>query len=293
MSYEKLKADDISGLPSVLVVGAAKAATTWLYACLDEHPQVVVARRGEVDFFSKYYYKGYIWYSNQFQDYEGKEVIVDISPTYMIDPGTPARMKNYGKVQKIVFCLRNPIDRLYSHYCMHLKGGLVSEEIGKEIKRVDRYTEEGLYAKHISRYLEYFDKEKLSFLFYEDLVEDECEYIKNVYSSLNVDPSFRPSVVGRNHQSRASRPQLMRLYRALTNLSEFVQKNMQSRIGTKAIKWARRKGIVDYFHILNEGKDFPKMSTETKKKLSEYYKKDVNHLCNIVNRDVTHWVDLS
>jgi hypothetical protein len=293
MSYEKIKPANISGLPTVLVVGAAKAATTWLYACLDDHPEVAVARRGEVDFFSKYYYKGYEWYRNQFLDTDGKSVIVDISPTYMIDPGTPARLKHYGRAQSIVFCLRDPIDRLYSHYCMHLKGGLVSEEIDKEIKDIDRYTEEGLYAKHISRYLNYFDRSKLTFLIYDELVRDEREYIKKVFNMLGVDASFRPSVLGRKHQSRGSRPRSMWIYRSLTKFSDIIQKNIQSKIATKGIKWARRRGLVDYFHFLNEGDDFPQISSELKKKLAEYYRDDLKALNKIVDTDISHWTNFS
>ena len=38
-------------LPSCLVIGVAKAASTWLSDCLGEHPDVFMAEVKEVDFF--------------------------------------------------------------------------------------------------------------------------------------------------------------------------------------------------------------------------------------------------
>ena len=55
-------------LPSFFLAGAQKCATTWLYECLKEHPEIYVPKQNITNFFNINYYKGFGWYQKWFQD---------------------------------------------------------------------------------------------------------------------------------------------------------------------------------------------------------------------------------
>ena len=63
---------------------------------------------------------------------------------------------------KLILFLRNPLDRLISNHkheirVSHLAGNELSVEFG--LMNNPSYVEQGLYATHLERWLEYFPKE--------------------------------------------------------------------------------------------------------------------------------------
>jgi len=279
-------------LPNTLVVGAAKAATTWLYACLDEHPDAFVPIVKETDFFSKHYYRGFDWYEAHFDGCEERKAIADISPTYMIDPGVPPRIFEWNSQIRLIFCLRNPIARAYSHYCMHLRGGLVSENLDVELAQNSRYLKEGLYHRHISRYLRYFERENILILVYDDLKNDPKSYLDAVYNFLGIDRSFQPSVLNSPYHVRKMRPRFQTVYNLLVKTSRWIQENMRFETGIDLIKSLRRSGWVDLFHALNQGKKYPPLSKTKRKELVAFFQSDVESLSELLDRDLTHWLEV-
>jgi len=53
--------------PDFIGLGAQKAGTSWIYACLFEHPQICIPKK-EIHFFSRErnWPKGYGWYTDIF-----------------------------------------------------------------------------------------------------------------------------------------------------------------------------------------------------------------------------------
>jgi len=279
-------------LPNTLVVGAAKAATTWIYACLDEHPEAFVPSVKETDFFSKYYYRGFDWYEKHFEGSGEQKSVVDISPTYMIDPGVPPRIYEWNPQVQLIFSLRNPIERAYSHYCMHLRGGKVGEDLDAELTRNRRYLEEGLYYRHISRYLQYFRRENILILVYDDLKNDPESYLGAVYDFLGIDYTFRPSLLNDPYHVRKVRPRFQTIYNLLVGLSSWIQKTMQFKIVIDFIKVLRRSGWVDLFHRLNQGEKYPVLTETKRKELVAFFQSDVESLSKLLGRDLTHWLQI-
>lgn len=114
--------------PNFLGVGASKSATSWVHTCMEEHPEIFVPSEKEIHFFNYNYEKGFDWYESFFHEGIGKKAIGEISG-YLITPGVPQRIYDYNPDMRLLFFLRNPIDRAYSHYCMDLRSARVSEDI--------------------------------------------------------------------------------------------------------------------------------------------------------------------
>ena len=113
----------MSTIPPFLVVGAAKTGTSWLHQCMREHPNVFVPERKEVDFFSWNYDSGPEWYRSFFSAREREEEAGEISPSYMVNGEAPKRINDWNPGTKRIFIFRDPVERVYSHYCMLLGQG--------------------------------------------------------------------------------------------------------------------------------------------------------------------------
>jgi hypothetical protein len=104
----------------LIIPGYAKSGTTFLYEQLAQSGAPInLPKRKELDYFrSAHDFKGYL---EQFETQDPDKVFLDASPLYAL-PGSGAvdRIKSAlnGHDVKILFCLREPLARAYSHY-MH------------------------------------------------------------------------------------------------------------------------------------------------------------------------------
>ena len=118
-----------------------KCGTTSLYRYLALHPQIAMSQRKELDFFKTDadFAKGLEWYSAQFPDDSG--VRGEASPNYSkfhIFPGVPDRMRSVLPDIKLIYLVRNPVERAVSHYMHSVHGGLFeSRPISAVFERLD------------------------------------------------------------------------------------------------------------------------------------------------------------
>src|SRR3989339_1804269 len=100
----------------IIGIGVQKSATTWLYTCLSEHPEIRCSSKEEMNYFddSLSYSKGFEWYHAHFKF--GAWKTAEYSPTYFYDKNVPARIHTYNPDSKLILSLRNPIERAFSHY---------------------------------------------------------------------------------------------------------------------------------------------------------------------------------
>ena len=105
--------------PNLFIAGAMKCGTSIMSDYLALHPDVAVAAAKEVHYFSNNIDKGEDWYLQQFpQDTEAKYV-VDASPSYFDTCNSdliPKLMKAFAPGGKVIIMIRDPVDRLISHF---------------------------------------------------------------------------------------------------------------------------------------------------------------------------------
>jgi hypothetical protein len=104
--------------PDFIGIGAMKAATYWIYHCLDAHPEICMSSRKELHFFEKpaNYRMGIGWYTSHFSHCSEGKVLGEITPAYLSSPDAPVLIHRHYPRVKIFACLRNPVERAYSHY---------------------------------------------------------------------------------------------------------------------------------------------------------------------------------
>ena len=186
-------------------VGAQKAGTTTLYDILNQHPDVFLPETKEAHFFDDddKYKLGIEWYLNTFfSDYKNQKICGSCNPEYMYFEDVPRRIfETIGKDVKLIFILRNPVNRAYSHYLMSKRRCI--EELPFEValkeekNRIHKdyynkthfsYASRGFYSEQIKRYLNYFPKENMMFIrFEDDFIKNRANTIKEILNFLELE----------------------------------------------------------------------------------------------------------
>lgn len=179
--------------PNFLCVGAQKAGTTTLYDILTQHPQIFLPTKKELHYFDceEKFLKGEKWYFNNFEARKNEIAIGEITPKYMyIENGAKRIYDLLGKDIKLIFLLRNPVNRSFSHYLMMLKNGNTDKsfkqsakinfiEDEKKFLNDNQLISKSLYDMQIQRFLQYFDKKNMFFIVF------ETEFLKNKDKTMN------------------------------------------------------------------------------------------------------------
>lgn len=177
-------------------IGPQKSATTWLYFCLLEHPQLQLAVKDSINFFDIFYYKGLDWYHAQFRQDVSRELVMDMSASYLRSPYAPVRIKEYNPDAKIIVSIREPIERAFSHYWHNKKKRdfhYTFLDYSRNYDLFSSWIETGFYAEQIERYLRCFSRENILFQFFEGVSNDPKQYLADTCMFLGIDSEFSSS----------------------------------------------------------------------------------------------------
>jgi hypothetical protein len=224
------------GLPNFLIIGAEKAATTWLARSLAEHPAIFVPPEKELFFFSSRFERGLDWYAEHFRGWTGEPRVGEATPVYLSHPDAPRRIREtLGEIELIV-SLRHPVDRAYSAYWHNLRHGRISP--GSPFRaalEADAWQirSRGLYGAHLGRYLALFPRDRLGVLRFERIQASPARALRACLELLGVDAAFRPSTLGaRLNEGGAD-------ITVATGPVRRVRSVLRS-----GVLWARRRGLV-------------------------------------------------
>jgi len=176
--------------PNFMCVGAQKAGTTTVFEILRQHSHIYLHPKKELHFFDREeeYKKGFNWYINTYFNNVKKEMAIgEITPNYMCEEYVPERIyKDLGANIKLIFILRNPANRAFSHYNMNINRGLKNKSFDfivnnwkeNEINSTDvayHFIKRGFYDVQIQNFLHYFNKENCLFLLFEKDIEQNID----------------------------------------------------------------------------------------------------------------------
>lgn len=271
-----------------IIAGASKSGSEWLLACLHEHPQVFMAP-GSTDFFSRHYDKGMDWYLSHFKPATSEHKVVgEKSTSYIIVPDVPERIHAFDPDTRFLFVLRDPVSRAYSHYCMLLRAGQVSDNVREVLRPGHVLVEEGNYYAQVQRFVKLFGEDHVKVMFHDDLSKDDEKFWLEVLHHIGVNDSVRPSLLGKKLHVRKTRPRFVGLFVFLSKVFAWFGK--LGPWARRLMQFMRTSGLVNLFHKLNRGEAFPEFTTEHKRELAEYYRPDIEKLSAWTGRDLSHWV---
>ncbi len=188
--------------PDFLIGGAQKSGTTALHVLLGRHREIFLARPQELDFFDRdeSYDHGLDWYLGHFKD-ANLPAVGQTSTQYLYSVRAAARIARDLPAVKLIFILRDPVERAWSHYWHCVKYGLETADFATarrlESERLERggddrrffsYVDRGLYATQLQRYLERCSRERILVLQTEDLARDAMRVLERCHAFLGVEP---------------------------------------------------------------------------------------------------------
>lgn len=194
--------------PDFLIIGAQKSGTSWLRFTLAEHPEVGFPKAPfEMHFFDKKYHLGLNWYLRQFVGID-KPIVGDKTPAYALLPEHRIRllMQAAPKI-KIIYVVRNPIDRAWSQARMIFFGrlGHGAEQVHQMEDDIAQFFKSafcrsrGAYLATVDRWTQHTPEAQFKVFFYDDLNKDVNLFGNQVATFLNVEPdvdwaSLQPEV---------------------------------------------------------------------------------------------------
>ncbi len=207
-------------LPNLIIIGAGKAGTTSLHYYLDQHPEIAMSTRKEAHFFGREDWEDRIeWYKTLFPT--PAPVRGEASPSYSVHPfrgDVPGRIRKLIPDAKLIYLVRDPIDRLPAQYAQQVLVGRESRDFERAMTDSLRdgddprnpYLAASSYATQVERYLERFPADRLLVIDQAEMAADRLGTLRSAFHFLGVDdgfitPRFNEIVYPRNDQVRFNR----------------------------------------------------------------------------------------
>lgn len=208
-------------------IGTAKSGTNWLFYALGQHPQICLSEPKEIRYFNhqdhqkfltktgdsnlvnKNHTKPFSWYKRHFRHCPEKTIKGEFSPFYLFDEKAPILIKQVFPNVKLFVTLRNPIDRAYSLFWSIAAYRRIEHRTFEEaIKGNKIYIEHGLYYKYLSRYLQYFSKDQIMVVIFDDVLNQPGEVLKKAFKFLGADTNVKLDL-SRGYKNPAKRSRHM------------------------------------------------------------------------------------
>ncbi len=179
--------------PYFIGLGAQKSGTSWIYANLENNPQICMPIK-EIHFFSrsKNFCRGIEWYEAHFRRCGQYQKCGEFCTSYLYSKSASLRIHQYYPQVKLLAVLRSPVDRAFSNFKNDVMAGSVKKgsDFSSALRVHPEYVDQGCYVEQIERYLKYFPREQLLVMIYEDIKKDPQIFMGNIYRFLEVNYDF-------------------------------------------------------------------------------------------------------
>lgn len=204
--------------PNLFLIGAMKSGTTSLDRYLGSHPSIYMApskepthfvsghelRRVSEPIWRMGYWRDRARYLAEFDGAEGATVLGESSTNYSKLPaisGVAKRIADFNPDARIVYIMRDPIERTLSHYWHNAKHHAERRPPLDAIRTDDAYRDVSDYARQLEPYLTRFGSERVYTLTLEGLREDPRSELRTLYEWLGVDPDHLPTDLSRRNET--------------------------------------------------------------------------------------------
>ncbi|MFT5848051.1 MAG: hypothetical protein ACJARX_000172 [Psychroserpens sp.] len=300
-----------TNFPNLFIPGAAKSGTSTLHDLLNQHPEISMSSTKEPfhlvkDNFQFNVDKFNLKYQALFNNLENIKYKGDSSTGYMLFPNFIENSKTHLKFEKkFIFILRNPIDRIYSHY-WYIKG-LGSESLDfknailkdKNIEptinsmlpegKFKNYFQYGLYSKWLEKFRSNFDSKDLKIILFEDLKDNPLDTVNECLRFLNLSELSTLNPVESNKTVLLRHSYIYKNVLKITRSKFKLLKPISFLIPTRI-----KNNISEYiFSKTKSNKKYPKLSAEDRLWIADLYKDDVLLLKKNTTIDFSKWTDFN
>ena len=291
-------------LPNFIVIGAAKAGTTALYWYLSEHPAVFMSPVKETNFFGygldangrllygdpeihHFPIQTMAAYEQLFERADGAAAIGEASPIYLECPQAAARIRAAIPTVRLIASLRQPVERAYSDYLMHLRHRGLRLDPTRDLSAAapwaasdSRWMQVSRYHGQLERYYAAFPRAQIHVALFDDLKRNALGMVQDVYRFVGVDPAFAPDF--ETPHAIGGLPASRLLERLMTNRA--VGSLVKPLLPGRAANWVRRMRARNL-------QKAPPLPPELRRELTaRVFRDDIQRTGDLIGRSLTHWL---
>jgi hypothetical protein len=269
-------------LPDFLGIGPPRTATTWLERVLRGHVGLP-ARVKETQFFVWRYRLGLEWYAAHFRECPPDLPVGEFGPTYFDSPEARDRIAHDLPECGIICTLRDPAQRLYSHYRLWRKIGYTKAPFEKAAFHHRQLLDTARYADHLKGWFDRFGRERVLVLLHEDLIADRQGFLDRVCDFIGIarfDVSKSDLAESRIHTVE----QAPRSHRTARR-AQFVRRKMMRYRLYRLTDLCTP--IFDY--CFSGGETFPPLDSTLADRIRESLRPQTDALEELLGRDLSSW----
>lgn len=269
-------------LPSFVIIGAMKSATSTLYEQLLRQPGIFLPRLKEPNFFSndEQYGRGMEWYSGLFAEAAATDILGEASthytklPTY---PQTVARMQSWLVGPRLIYVMRDPIDRLISQYIHQWSQGEIDCGLEQALNDHPELIAYSCYARQLSPFIDAFGKNAILPVFFDRLKLDPQGELKRICKFIgHAGPVTWDAELSRRNVS-AERVRKFFLYDLL--VEHPLASTLRRALVPKAIRTKIRQSLAM--------RERPVLSAKARQQLARPFNRDLAILSNWLGTSIT------
>ncbi|NKB58208.1 MAG: hypothetical protein GKS00_17930 [Alphaproteobacteria bacterium] len=297
-------------LPTFYIAGAGRSGSTSLEAYCRAHPEIFMPSIKEPNYFifghagfraggpqgahrNRTSIRSLKKYKALFRDAGDAKAIGEGSVSYLAYPEACAGIRELTPHAKLIFILRQPVDRAFSSYQKFSEsvpdpaGSFEAAWRDHERRMTEnwftaQYKRKSLYYEQLKVWLDSFDKNQIRIYLYEDLRADPKALMRDLYEFVGVDPSFDPNVsIVHNRRGEIANPILRWTWRNSEDLRSWVAPHLP-------LSWRGQ-----FFRLIARGERASpgeRLDPALRAQLTEEIKDDILKTQDLIGRDLSHWL---
>lgn len=259
-----------------IVIGAARSATTSICNIIADHPEVCFSEPKEPQFFSdkdwrhklNTYHK--LYKTNKAKLYGEGSTNYSKYPSY--NKNIHSDIYEYNPNMKIIYIMRNPIDRIISHYQFALERGYTSDKIDKEVLSKEIYINTSSYYGQIKPYIDTFGFKNVHLIFFNDYKTNPKSTLDALFNFLEIDV-LNPNKKSL-HTNKSGKGSINhKKFDNPNSISDYIKKILHSLVRKLRLKKTPK----------------PSINKATRLKILNLLENDISKLEDLTQRDLSAW----
>lgn len=257
-----------------------KCGTASLFKYLEAHPDTIASSVKETDFFcqrrtdeaSLREYAGYFVGPGQ--------VPFEASPCYAmrhIYPGVPEAIREVLPDVRLVYLVRDPIERIVSHYMHEVARGQQRLPLPQVLKNEDvlrSYVDTSRYSFQLKAYLECFDRRQILVVESERLAVDTLMVVNQVCAFVGLKPMTDDAVVASKYHVSTSK-----------RSPSVIEQALNARVENRLLQRLYRRALARFGTPVRR----PELDEESRDKLRDFLIHDAAELRELTGCGFESW----
>lgn len=279
--------------PNLFIIGAMKSGTTSLHEYLNTHPQIAMSETKEPGYFVEELSlsKGEDWYLDLFAQDDRIRYRGESSTHYTKLPvyqGVTERLFRFNPRARLIYIMRNPFDRLVSHYWHNVRDlayGGERRPLLKAIKARPDYLAFGDYATQLEPYINRFGRDSVYPLTLEALLQDPQYEADRIYRWLDLSPHPIASKTGKAHNQR---PESMERVAGTGLLNRIQYSSTWNGISPYVPAWAKTWASKQAYRPVDKRPSEQDIS-RLRDAIDDLQRRQIDNLSRLLGRDFPEW----